>query len=101
MLDFYSQLLGLRVEVSLEDDYVYLEGGPVTITLQVTSDYQAPTWPGNERGIQIHLDLSVADLQPAVEYALSIVATNSPVQYSKHWHILLDPAGHPFCLVQA
>ena len=46
----------------------------------------------------MHLDLSVKNLPQAAAYAMSIGAAESPVQYSANWHILLDPAGHPFCL---
>ena len=102
MVDFYTKLLGLTLE-GQEDElgpFPFLFKDDFAITLQPEEGYQPPTWPSLERGQQMHLDFLVKDIQEARAYALSIGATESPVQYAKKWHILLDPAGHPFCLCQ-
>ena len=98
MVDFYTRLLDLTLESSEDDPFPFLSGKDVRIVLQPFDGFLPPSWPGNERGIQLHLDLSVKDLPLAAAYAKSIGAIESPVQYSKNWHIMLDPAGHPFCL---
>lgn len=95
---FYTMLLGLKLEGSEEDDFPYLAGDGFGITLQVLEDYVPPTWPSNERGKQMHMDFVVKNLHEAVIYARSMGADESPEQYSERWHVMLDPAGHPFCL---
>ena len=50
-----------------------------------------------------HLDFGVSDgaeLQAMAAKALSLGATKASEQYGDgDWLTLLDPAGHPFCLV--
>lgn len=63
------------------------------------SDYRPPTWPSGDVPKQIHLDLAVTDLDQAVEQARRIGASLAPHQVDPaRWRVLLDPAGHPFCL---
>jgi Glyoxalase-like domain len=59
----------------------------------------APTWPDDAVPKQIHLDLDVEDLGAAVaaaELLGAVVAQFQPVPEARR--IMLDPAGHPFCL---
>jgi catechol 2,3-dioxygenase-like lactoylglutathione lyase family enzyme len=98
MIAFYTQLLDMTLETPEDFPYPYLQGDGFDISLQPGDDYLPPTWPTNERGQQLHLDLTVKDLPAAIAFAKSLGATESPEQYGKNWHILLDPAGHPFCL---
>jgi hypothetical protein len=61
--------------------------------------YRPPTWPDDAVPKQIHLDLDVEDLEAAVAAAerLGAVATEfQPAPEARR--IMLDPAGHPFCL---
>lgn len=47
----------------------------------------------------MHLDLAAADLDAAQAHALNLGAVLAPEQPSPdRWRVLLDPAGHPFCL---
>jgi hypothetical protein len=63
------------------------------------ADYVAPTWPEGDVPKQIHLDLAVTELEAAVAEAERLGARISPVQPEPdRWRVLLDPAGHPFCL---
>lgn len=104
MIDFYSNILDLKLGNSPEDPFPFLSGkdklsdADLRMILQPLEDYLPPTWPGNERGTQVHIDLGVRDLPAAVAYAKSIGAKESPVQFSENWRVMLDPAGHPFCL---
>jgi hypothetical protein len=61
-------------------------------------DYRAPEWPvGTPK--QIHLDLAVDDLDEAEVEALALGAVKAAEQPAPdRWRVLLDPAGHPFCL---
>jgi hypothetical protein len=48
---------------------------------------------------ELHLDLAVDDLEGAEAEALRLGATpvaNQPAP--GRWRVLVDPAGHPFCL---
>ena len=98
MIGFYTRVLGMTLETDEDYAFPYLQGDGFGITLQPGDDYLPPTWPTNERGQQLHLDFAVEDLPAAIAYAKSLGAVESAEQYSKNWHILLDPAGHPFCL---
>jgi hypothetical protein len=46
----------------------------------------------------MHFDFQVGDLDSAVEDALALGATMAPAQPNENVRVLLDPAGHPFCL---
>ncbi|WP_446221397.1 VOC family protein [Nocardia sp. IBHARD005] len=49
---------------------------------------------------QLHLDLRVEDLDVAEKLALGFGAVRPDHQPGgDRWRVLLDPAGHPFCLV--
>jgi hypothetical protein len=49
---------------------------------------------------QFHLDLGVEDLDAAEKLALGLGAVRPDHQPGgDRWRVLLDPAGHPFCLV--
>ena len=45
-----------------------------------------------------HLDFAVNDLEKAVEYAVRCGASIANEQFSDDWRVMVDPAGHPFCL---
>jgi hypothetical protein len=95
---FYRELLDLEVFFENED-FVALKGAGVLITMQRVDDHLPPDWPGGSVPKQLHLELSVSDLDAAEQAALSIGATKPDVQPSPdHWRVLIDPAGHPFCI---
>jgi hypothetical protein len=48
----------------------------------------------------MHFDFQVADLDAAVEEAVGLGATLAESQPQVTVRVLLDPAGHPFCLVR-
>ena len=62
-------------------------------------DYVPPTWPDGPIPKQMHLDLSVDDLEEAEARALRLGAREADAQPApERWRVLLDPAGRPFCL---
>ncbi|MFI1920128.1 VOC family protein [Nocardia sp. NPDC020380] len=62
-------------------------------------DYQPPTWPDGTTPTHIRLDLTVTDLDIGEQEALRLGARLADEQPGPHrWRVLLDPAGHPFCL---
>lgn len=99
---FWSALLGWEVTTS-SDDYAMLagpDGGPA-LGLGRVEGHQPPSWPDQGGRKQFHLDLAVDDLPSATERALGLGARLADPQPGESWRVLLDPAGHPFCLTDA
>lgn len=98
---FYAELLGLQVAYS-DDDAVMLSGasGPA-IGFGRVPDYEPPAWPNPKGSKQYHFDLAVADIPAAEARCLELGATRADPQPGETWRVLLDPAGHPFCLTSA
>lgn len=48
--------------------------------------------------MMMHLDFQVSDLEAAVGHALELGAQEAADQPQTSLRVLLDPAGHPFCL---
>jgi catechol 2,3-dioxygenase-like lactoylglutathione lyase family enzyme len=99
MAEFYTALLGWRVE-STEDDWITLHGDAgARIAFQLALNHKPPTWPDNEVPQQVHFDFEVDDLDEASAYAVSIGArpVEGPVR-AESFRVFLDPSGHPFCL---
>jgi hypothetical protein len=62
-------------------------------------DYRPPTWPDDAVPKQIHFDLDVDELDAAVAEAERLGAVAAQFQPAPDARrIMLDPAGHPFCL---
>ncbi|MFJ8097915.1 VOC family protein [Streptomyces griseofuscus] len=96
---FYGELLGYRT-LFATDDFVLLgtEGTPGLGFTRV-ADYRPPTWPDPAQGKQAHIELGVDDLADAERRSLELGATKPEFQPGeKRWTVLLDPAGHPFCI---
>ena len=96
--EFWARMLGGEVAfasdvtVGVRTDWVWLAAMKV-------DRYVAPTWPDDAVPKQIHLDLAVTDLPAAVAEAEALGARGASEQPAPdRWRILLDPAGHPFCL---
>lgn len=66
----------------------------MVLVAQLVEGHVAPRWPGSSI---VHLDLTAEDLDAAQDRALTLGAT-LPDQPDPRWRVLLDPAGHPFCL---
>jgi catechol 2,3-dioxygenase-like lactoylglutathione lyase family enzyme len=75
-------------------------GGSVFIVFQQADGYTPPAWPpadGQQRPM-MHFDFQVGDLDSAVAEAVGLGATVAAFQPQDNVRVLLDPAGHPFCL---
>lgn len=48
--------------------------------------------------MMLHLDLEVDDLDRAVAHAVSVGAELAGFQPQLDVRVMIDPAGHPFCL---
>ena len=107
---FYEQLLGWPI-VELEGprpDYPPEDGwakvrspaGDMKIEFQYEQQYRPPVWPPapGEQQMMIHLDIEVDDLDAGVAWAIEAGATVAEHQPQEAVRVMLDPAGHPFCL---
>jgi catechol 2,3-dioxygenase-like lactoylglutathione lyase family enzyme len=101
MAAFYGRLLGWEVTAS-EPDWVLMRdpNGGVGLSFQAERDYRPPTWPErpDARDKMAHLDFRVDDLDTAVAHAVACGARLANHQPQQRVRVLLDPAGHPFCL---
>lgn len=99
---FYQRLLGWRL-------YEDPPGGAAlapsdtagyNLAFQTEPNYARPVWP-TEAGhpqMSMHLDIQVDDLDEAVAYAVGIGAEVAAYQPQETVRVMIDPAGHPFCL---
>ncbi|MTV26405.1 VOC family protein [Nitriliruptoraceae bacterium ZYF776] len=101
LAEFYGALTGWSVADG-GDDWIELDsGGGVTIAFQLAPDHQPPVWPSDDRPQQAHLDFDVTDLDDGEARVLALGARKAEVQPGGNFRVYLDPAGHPFCLVEA
>jgi catechol 2,3-dioxygenase-like lactoylglutathione lyase family enzyme len=98
---FYADLLGWPVGHQEAGTVVLAApGGTSFLVFQEAPGYRPPAWPpepGDQRPM-MHLDFQVGDLDAAVEDAVALGATLAGTQPRENVRVLLDPAGHPFCL---
>jgi catechol 2,3-dioxygenase-like lactoylglutathione lyase family enzyme len=98
---FYRDLLGWELATD-EADWctIGLPGSPANLAFQSEPTHVRPVWPQTavDQQMQLHLDLQVDDLTGAVEDAVALGATLAGFQPQEDVRVLLDPAGHPFCL---
>lgn len=93
LADFYLGLLGGR-QLWARMSSVGIEVPGAVLVAQKMDGYVPPVWPGAS---VVHLDLTADDLEATEERAIASGAT-LPEQPDPRWRVLLDPAGHPFCL---
>jgi catechol 2,3-dioxygenase-like lactoylglutathione lyase family enzyme len=101
LADFYQRLLGWK---RLDDHPVWVRLQPLSggtgLSFQHEPDYVAPVWPPSpgEQQMMTHLDIAVEDLAAGVAWAQEAGAVLADYQPQEHVRVMLDPAGHPFCL---
>jgi catechol 2,3-dioxygenase-like lactoylglutathione lyase family enzyme len=102
LADFYAAVLDWKVT---EDGGDYFTVGPpdgsvAYLACQSEPLYQRPTWPAveGEQQMMLHLEIEVGDLEVAIAEAVALGATVAEFQPQEHVRVMLDPAGHPFCL---
>ena len=99
---FYERLLGWPIADREAGGWAILEApeGGLKIEIQGLADYEPPVWPNAPGAQQMmeHLDIATDDLDAAVAWAVESGATVAEFQPQPHVRVMLDPAGHPFCL---
>ncbi len=113
---FYERFLGWTLVASEparpgfpeEDGWAMLRPPPGTtgllaLSFQYEPDYVPPVWPpvAGEQAMMLHLDIEVEDLDAAVAWALEAGAALAEYQPQERVRVIIDPAGHPFCLFPA
>ena len=96
--EFWAAMLDGQI-VYTNAGTVLVRTGWVAIAATEIADHAPPTWPDPGVPKQIHLDLAVDDLEPAVAESMRLGATPAVFQPAPdRRRVMLDPAGHPFCL---
>ena len=98
---FYSDLRGWTIHAIDENDASLDTGeGVAYLAVQRNPDYVRPTWPATagRQQMMLHLDFEVTDLAAETVRAVALGATLPDHQPQENVRVLLDPAGHPFCL---
>ncbi len=95
---FYAALLD--IEPVVPDGIVIAGNGDSSIEVwfQEVENYVPPTWPTQERGQQIHFDITCEDRAAMVARAIELGATVADPNPGGSFTIMRDPVGHPFCL---
>ncbi|HEX6446979.1 MAG TPA: VOC family protein [Streptosporangiales bacterium] len=99
---FYERLLGWRIFAD-EPRWVTLapsKDAGYNLAFATEEHYARPVWPTKpgEPQMELHLDFEVDDLEQAVAHAVSVGAEVAGFQPQEEVRVMLDPAGHPFCL---
>lgn len=101
LLHFWSDLLDKPIyHESEEGGALDFNEGVAYLAVQRASVYEPPVWPPEpgRQQMQLHLDIEVSDLESAVAHAVELGATVAESQPQDDVRVMLDPAGHPFCL---
>lgn len=110
---FYTRLLGWQV--TARDDVADRKGGAgwvaladpaggVGLSFQAEAWYQPPVWPEqpDSQAKMLHFEIEVDDLDAAITLVLDAGGRVAPEQPTdrdpNELRVMLDPAGHPFCL---
>lgn len=97
--EFWSAVLGWPVTHS-DENYAMLAGPTHALGIGTIPDYRAPRWPDNGHK-QFHFDLAADDIDAAAATCVELGAVLAHPQPGETWRVLLDPAGHPFCITSA
>lgn len=100
---FYQQATGLESHPRSNTDFAGLnrEDG-LFIGFQRVDGYRAPSWPDQIVPQQLHMCFKVEQDLDEAEAQLLELGAGKP-EYQPHedtWRVLIDPAGHPFCLLR-
>jgi predicted enzyme related to lactoylglutathione lyase len=102
LADFYRELVGGEI-THADDEWVSLrDGAQVILSFQRVALHRPPDWPAGDPPQQLHLDVTVDDVDAAERRVLALGATKHAVQPGEaqdgNFRVYVDPAGHPFCL---
>lgn len=106
--DFYANLLGWVKTSQIQNGEKWITVAKEDYTetpllFQYNPDYKIPKWPANNQEQQqmIHLDFYVSDndFENKIAHAVKCGAKIVEEQFSNNWKVMIDPSGHPFCMI--
>ncbi|MGW4379424.1 VOC family protein [Kitasatospora sp. NPDC004531] len=96
---FYGAATGLPVLYATDGFVLLGQEGAAGLGFNRVADHRPPSWPDESGAKQAHLELGVDDLDAAQARLLDLGARRPDFQPDPdRWRVLLDPAGHPFCI---
>ncbi|MGX4735740.1 VOC family protein [Kitasatospora griseola] len=96
---FYTAATGLPVVYSTDGFVLLGQEGAAGLGFNQVADHRPPSWPDQSGGKQAHLEFGVDDLDAAQDRLVELGAVAPEFQPdAERWRVLLDPAGHPFCI---
>ncbi|WP_026257840.1 VOC family protein [Actinopolymorpha alba] len=100
---FYAKILEWEIYKDKPNEFVLAApggNGYLAVQPQTSAKWVRPAWPARDgqQQMMMHLDVEVGDLDSAVAHAVELGATVADFQPQDNVRVLLDPAGHPFCL---
>jgi len=101
LASFYASLLGWPIAKQDHDGAaIAVPSTSSYLAFQSSPDYVPPVWPAADgrQQMMMHIDVAVGDLAAALVDAVELGATVAEYQPQEDVRVLLDPAGHPFCL---
>jgi catechol 2,3-dioxygenase-like lactoylglutathione lyase family enzyme len=107
MARFYEGLLGFEIrDLGPGGRWAQLfhPDGGLHLNIQGYEGYEPPTWPEvpGRQAKMFHFEIQVDDLEASIALALELGGSEAPWQPPtrnlKRLRVMLDPAGHPFCL---
>ncbi len=108
LAEFYAQLFGWEITAGDGEWFQLGDGfGGVHLNIQGEEWYEPPVWPERPGALakMMHFEILVDDLDAAIGHAVAAgarVAEHQPSDRDQAGlRIMLDPAGHPFCLFTA
>jgi predicted enzyme related to lactoylglutathione lyase len=98
LIEFYTSLFGAEPGF-VSDDFAAVKVQGLWLSAHRVDDYRRPGWPDSAMPKQVHLDIAVDDVEQGVARATSLGAVIAdPQPQPERWRVMLDPAGHPFCV---
>jgi hypothetical protein len=109
LAEFWSRLLGWEIVARDGAGWLQLRGpvGGVGLNIQADADYERPVWPerAGHQAKMMHMEILVDDLEAAVGRVVDLGGMEAwhqpPDRDPRGLRVMLDPAGHPFCLFVA
>jgi predicted enzyme related to lactoylglutathione lyase len=103
---FYSRVFGWEITARDGVGWIQLRDpdGGVGLNIQAETTYAPPVWPehADAQAKMMHFEVLVDDLDAAVRLVLESGGDQArhqpPDRDQARIRIMLDPAGHPFCL---
>jgi catechol 2,3-dioxygenase-like lactoylglutathione lyase family enzyme len=102
LASFYGRLLGWEETGRDGPEWISMRdpAGGVGLIFQAEAAYRPPVWPERPNGQDkmLHIEIQVDDFDAAVAHAVACGARIAEHQPQRDVRVMLDPAGHPFCL---